>query len=815
MLFNMPSNKNKKAQQQSEILRKNQCTVCPLKSQKKSYQDNLLNPFDILVLGPQTPFTIDQTLTGFPTHHAFTVECGSLGAKIDDAVSICCMGRKLDLVEKYQPKIVITLEGTTGLFENSIGYTSDIYSEGTILPTRYKNHDFWLIPIQDFHSRTQIMSIKNLLRAACENTPEVESNYYDGCQNVVQTDQIDDALRILSTGLVACDIETYPLRPYDKDAALLSISLSNGTNTFNFPLFHPQTPSSFVALEFFPKFLEFASKNQLIFHNGAFDMEWLAKFLGEDFLYSNVRHDTQAQAYLINIEPNRGKSLDALTRKYMGFNLKKLSNLDVTDLRQVPLDNVLKYNGLDAKYTYKLFHRQKRLIESQNLPYAHQIEVIPAVVLMQNTGLVMNNAFIETETIKQKTDLDSKILNMMNLPVIQRYVKANGVFNPLSDTDVARLHHNYLGVPATQTSFDEEFLAKRVDPVATALLDIRGINKLYSTYLAPINPKCDHKNAGKNIWPDGKIHCLFNTMRTATGRLSSDSPNMQNWPKRDGQVFLRECIGAPLGNKFVCIDYGQIEYRVIAALSKDKKMVNAIINGLDIHGWWANKLDEWFPGFFLKKQGYPCTKAIDKTKVCVCDKCEFKEFRNKCKNGLVFPFCFGSNYDSVGASMGITDKEKINFIGNAFWAEHQEVKAWQEELIGRLAKDGYILSGFKRRFRAPLRPNQAINYPIQSTASDFVTKGMARLCRKSVELKQPWIRPVLNIHDDLPAYIPEEYLAEAIQTILETMLDTREYDFLPVPLLAEVTIGDHWGLQKEFGEFSSQDFYGIPFPLAV
>lgn len=803
ILFDMNNSKNRKEAQQDQLLLKHQCAVCPLKKQKKA---EVIPPaFDVLIIGPQTPFAIGSNETGASTYYSFSRECGSIDMTADRSIQVCCMGRKLDLIQKHQPKVVVTLgAATTKLFEEQLGYDTGPYTDGMILPTRHKNHNFWLMPFE-LETLVGVNSIRQKIAKAMKKVPDVVTDYYSGLVNITRTEDIQRSFDILkaSKTQIACDVETYPLRPYDQHAQLLSIALSDGVNTFSYPLFHPQTPDTFVAIEFFVLFEKFASEVELIFHNGPFDEEWLAAYMGEDFLYSNKRHDSCAQAYLINDLPNRGKKLDELTRRYLGFNIKKLSGSavsNISDLRQLPIESCLKYNGLDAKYTHQVFKKQEPIIIEQELPYETQIAVQPAVVLIQKQGLVLNMPFIKAETTKQKHLLDIATAKFEALATVQRFKSANGgILNPASDNDIKKLFHNYLNVPVTQTSFDEPYLSTRKNcDVSKALLEVREVAKLYGTYLAKINPYCGHANAGLNIWPDGLVHCMFNTMRTATGRLSSDSPNMQNWPKKNGKVFLREAIMAPPGFTFVSIDFGQIEYRVIAALSKDPVMIQAINEGLDIHGWWATHLDSLFPGVFL----------TDPT-----DKVAFKEFRNKCKNCLVFPFCFGSTYDSVGENMGIKDKAIINMIGDEFAKKHEGVTKWQNALKQSMLHNGYIVNGFKRRFRAPLRPNQIINYPIQSTASDLVITAMSRLARQSVVEKIPYICPRINIHDDLSFYIPTEKLEEALMIILPTMLDTRDYEFLPVPLLAEVTTGQHWADQHELGTFSSETFYGIPHPL--
>ena len=195
------------------------------------------------------------------------------------------------------------------------------------------------------------------------------------------------------------------------------------------------------------------------------------------------------------------------------------------------------------------------------------------------------------------------------------------------------------------------------------------------------------------------------------------------------------------GKTFFAIDYGQIEYRLIAALSKDKEMIDAILNGLDIHGWWAKRLDVMFPGLFLKNPG---------------DQKEFDEFRNRCKNGLVFPLCFGSSNKAVGSNMKIKDQVKMEQIGAEFWAKHKRVKQWHNEQHDFYRINGYVENAFGRKYRGNLGHNQIINYPIQGSASELVVIAMAKLVEMSVTMGKPWLASVMNIHDDLSFIVPDK-----------------------------------------------------------
>ena len=467
-----------------------------------------------------------------------------------------------------------------------------------------------------------------------------------------------------------------------------------------------------------------------------------------------------------------------------GFSLKILSDIDVAKLKDTPLEQVLLYNALDSKHTHRLFLEFKKQIEYENQEtvYQMQIDRIPSAVLMQFYGLTPNQEFIKDQASKCQADLLQAETAFSQVPEVRQMIEKYGKCSPYSNKDIGILMHEFIGIPSTQTSFDEEALIPMKHPIAPILLDIRGVSKLYSTYIQPLN--VEDTDGSRCIFPDGKVHAQVKTTSTITGRLSIANPGLQQIPKE-----IRVCYKADPGQMLLALDMGQIEYRVIASLTKDQKMVEAIVNGLDIHMDWAKKMVEYFP----KSANPDDPKAM-------------KALRQRVKSDFVFALCFGSESDSV-AKRFRADRSRMAELTTAFWTEHKAVYEFQKRLEMDHNTKGYISSPFGRKYRAPLKWNDICNYPIQGTASDIVVNAQNKLAKLSVELNDPELCPRINGHDQLCFYVSESRLEILLPKILSIFLDTSEYDdWLLVPLTAEVELGPNWGNLTSLGVFSSTDW---------
>jgi DNA polymerase-1 len=182
-----------------------------------------------------------------------------------------------------------------------------------------------------------------------------------------------------------------------------------------------------------------------------------------------------------------------------------------------------------------------------------------------------------------------------------------------------------------------------------------------------------------------------------------------------------------------------------------------------------------------------------------------KEWRSVVKNLMVFPSLYGCSYKSIGEYLTLSNTKKLFAVLDEFWDVHKQVKVWQKGIKTELNTNGAIYTPFGRKFRAPLKHNEALNYPPQSTASDLVMAAMVKLAKYSIEYDEPSLAPIMNIHDDLSYEIPENRLDELLPIIIETMISVEGYEnWLLVPLEIEVSTGYSWGTMEEIGKYSSQ-----------
>lgn len=268
---------------------------------------------------------------------------------------------------------------------------------------------------------------------------------------------------------------------------------------------------------------------------------------------------------------------------------------------------------------------------------------------------------------------------------------------------------------------------------------------------------------------------------------SSDTPNMQNFPSKTGKE-PRAMIAAPPGHVFVCCDYGQIEARLIGVASQDQNFCKAIWEDYDVHMEWAKIIANEYPKVVGGEKNLDDPKAM-------------KKFRSAVKNLWVFPAFYGAAPKSISAGIGLP-QDLTEDIFQDFWKTFAGVKKWQKWLLQRYNKLGYVESFFGRRRHAPLTSNAVINSAIQSSASDICVSAM-------VELDQMDLQVVLNVHDEIGVYVPENDLDETILTMVKVMTKPR-LPWLNIPIAVEVKIGFDWFNMEEIGTYKSTDFYKVP-----
>lgn len=590
------------------------------------------------------------------------------------------------------------------------------------------------------------------------------------------------------------DYETNVLRPYSDDAAILTVALSVKDETLAFPISHPGAGWSDDDLKAlvrgFKRFLR-RFRGPLISHQLAFELEWTLMFFGEDLAWREGGwEDSVSQAYILDERMKMGKpdahSLEFLGIQYFGINLKKISEqLNRAKLENEQLDQVLVYNGIDAKYHRLLFFAQRHRLKAEKLQavYKEHMKRVVASVLTQIQGVPVNQKVVESfyrRLTRRKDKIEAKLTR---LSVIKKFEKLAGhPFRPSATADAMLLCRKLLKVFPDKA--DEAELKKIKHPAISLLLRWRKVNKTLSTYVLPV------RAGAANYYSDGLIHPMLETTRTRTWRTSSGDPNIQNWPKRnERQKEVRKQIRPDEGYKVVSFDYGQIQARNVGMESLDDALVKAFWNDYDIHADWTWRIEKVHKGWI--KEGVEAAKADAKL---------FKAYRNRSKNELVFPSFFGAGASSIAISLGIS-KEEAQKLHNDFWQKFPDIHKWHKKIKRDYERKGYVtgLTGFRRR--APISQNKLINAPIQADEAMIVLDAHYRCCRAGFV-------PTMEIHDDLTFIWPADRIEANATKVIKTMLACPFKWANVVPIVVEMSVGDDWFSLKDVGAFRSDKWSG-------
>ena len=477
--------------------------------------------------------------------------------------------------------------------------------------------------------------------------------------------------------------------------------------------------------------------------------------------------DTMILSWLLNTNEKVG--LDYQIDKY--FRYKMISFSDVVkkgeNFSNVEISKACEYAAEDALMTLKLFNRQLEIFKEKNeeeilkLAFDVEFDFIYVLAEMENNGIK-----IDVELLKEYKEKSNKYISELTSKIHE----VSGVeFNINSTKQLGVVLFETLGLPTskkTKTGYstDEAVLSSLVNehPVIPLLLKYREAYKLQSTYIEPLL-ELGLKNK------DNRIHTSFLHTGTATGRLSSKNPNLQNIPVgSDSLLQIRQAFIPENGYKLVGVDYSQIELRLLAHFSQDDALVDAFKNDLDIHYQTAVKIF----GAELAKEKRNIAKSIN------------------------FGLLYGMGSKKLGDTLGIPSKEAKLYIDSYFEA-FKSVKDYLKSIEDFAYTNGYVktLLNRKRLFdfdsanammkAAYLR--EAVNTLFQGSAADLIKLSMVKIYEKYKNNNN--MRLLLQIHDELIFEIKEEVL-EDVSNDLKAIME-KIYS-LNVPLKVSVAIGDSW-----------------------
>ena len=609
--------------------------------------------------------------------------------------------------------------------------------------------------------------------------------------------KVEAALKRFEGRVVAFDLETHnhdrlrdTFRPYSQDARVLSIAISDGDSTVALLVDHPSVSNPASRKDAINNIaVKKAVSNALakckraIAHNLPFDLEWLGVHVMPNFIeHESIWACTRAQAYVIDNRPGL-HSLNDLSFIYFGHRVKQNVPVDVANLIAAPIDTLLRYNAHDAWITRRLWDAQEAVIESNGLTAVAESQHgrVPTLVAASIKGLELDGgAAMRLGMQVRRSIKDAKSEVHSHAEVVKWQAKNHMPFSMEKKEHLIDLLQNFCHIDLPKTAKGNPSLsAKAVSnidhPIIKQINRVGELETLLGTFVSPLQPN------GKHVWADGKVHPQFNPTRTITRRLSSSSPNGQNFPKRRGE-YIRDIIRAPEGHKIVSCDFGQMEARFIAADSQDKTFCDAVISGYDIHAAWGSRI----------AAAYPQWEITDP-----------KEQRNTAKGGMVFASFYKATPPTIAAACKIP-VGVAEMLLREFWREFAGVAEWHQRLISTYQRNGYIelASGF--RCHGLFNQWQAVNYRVQGSASDVVVRAMRVLTKESVRLRRPQLQAALNIHDDLTFYLPEETLAEDVEIISRVMLERPPF-FRQIPLAIEISTGDAWGSMSEYAVMNEGD----------
>lgn len=611
-------------------------------------------------------------------------------------------------------------------------------------------------------------------------------------RSIKVVDTPDDAVRALrwlkANGgrVMGGDLETNHLRPYVPGAKILTMAFGDKERVYSFPFAHPEADWSNKSRARVAEALKelLLTDRHFVFHNLSFDLEWLVWLFGERLAHSCLWDDTMQQAYVLDSR-EKCHSLDFLSITKLGLRLKAISGVDRKQLEHTKLSKVLDYNGLDVPSMLELFRRQKRelkqqsgLMESYEI---HQLRKVPAIVLAQSRGFPVSQrrvAKLIKEFSRKLKDTEAAI---SAAPEVKKFNRMFGTFNPGAPDQVAVMFRDLLkrsegSRRSGEYSTDESVLKAIGTPLALSIIDYRQFsNKMLGTYLLPLSR--EYKKSV--VYPDGRVHTNFNSTFTVSGRLSSDDPNLQNYP-------IRTLVGRQIRRVFVAdndcyllaVDYGQLEYRVIGWASKDRNVVTSTFEGYDVHMHWAERVARVYPKIVKARHGSLKPEAM-------------KKFRSEIKNQLVFPAFYLAYMESIAKALDGIPERIFSPLFDEFWEYFNGVRSWQDSVKLACVDPGYVATLTGRRRYMPMNLNEAVNHPIQGTGSDIVTDAMALLSFKALEEEKPHLQPLLNIHDDLTFMVPKNKVDEAVADIVEVICEPR-FEFINTPIQAEIKLGKDW-----------------------
>lgn len=605
-------------------------------------------------------------------------------------------------------------------------------------------------------------------------SPEVESK--PPCQTeysvVCTADELNKLInRLKKAGSFAFDTETTSLDAISAQLVGISIAPADG-ESYYIPVGHisweqtEQIPLEQVIAGLKPVF-ENDSLSKIA-QNGKYDMTVLAE---HDVNVSNLAFDTMIAAYLLG---EKSIGLKALAFAKLGIEMTPITELIGSGAKQICMSQVdvsttKDYACADADITWrlaKLFNAELKEQGLWKLFSKVEMPLVPVLMKMERNGVLL-----DADSLRHMSHrLGERLLELEK----GIYDNVGHRFNINSPQQLSQILFEELKLPpagktksgySTGASVLEEL--RSVHPIIELILEYRQLSKLKSTYVDTLPGLINHKT--------GRLHTSFNQTRTATGRLSSSDPNLQNIPIRSEQGReIRQAFIAPPGCRLLSGDYSQIDLRVLAHFSQDPTLLETFRHNGDIHAATAALLF-----------------GVEPDKVTA-------DMRRLAKT-VNFGVIYGMSGYGLEQATELSREEAEQFI-DSYFKKYPQVREYLDSTKKQAREKGYVETILGRRRAIPeinssnrnLREaaeRMAINMPVQGTSADIIKVAMIELDRQMTDKKLK-SKVLLQVHDELIFEVPDEELDEMKKLVPEVMSTSLK---LSIPLKVDIKFGDNWG----------------------
>ena len=574
--------------------------------------------------------------------------------------------------------------------------------------------------------------------------------------------------KLLTSKILSLDTETTGTEPMEAELVGMSFSITEN-EAFYVPVPSERSEALKIVNEFRPVFEN--EKSLKVGQNIKYDMIVLQNYGVE---VKGALFDTMIAHYVLQPELRHG--MDYLAEIYLHYQTIPIDELigpkgkNQKNMRDLAPEEVYRYACEDADVTLKLkkvLEKELKKNDAEALFYEIEMPLVPVLVTIERNGVLL-----DTEALKASSAHFSAQLENIEKEI---YALAGETFNIASPKQVGEVLFDKLKIveKAKKTKTGQYVTSEEVleslrhkHPVVEKILEHRGLKKLLGTYIDAlpqlINPRT------------GRVHTSFNQTVTATGRLSSSNPNLQNIPIRDENgKEIRKAFIPDEGCLFFSADYSQIELRIMAHLSEDQNMIDAFRSNHDIHAATAAKI--------YKKE----IEEVD------------ADMRRKAKTAN-FGIIYGISVFGLAERMNVDRKEAKELI-EGYFETYPEVKAYMDKSVKVAQEKGYVETIFHRKRFLPdinsrnavvrgYAERNAINAPIQGSAADIIKVAMIRIHQRFLK-EGIQAKMILQVHDELNFSVPLNEKEKVEKIVIEEM--ERAYP-MQVPLKADCGWGKNW-----------------------